>query len=302
MMKKIVIIVSQFLFFILIPVYIIPTISRIFGFNVFKGVGELVVEIYFDILPVLVYKSSDTYLFIGFIYGATTFCLYMLYREIVLARARLREQIVEMIPLISSYVRTGTPILTAIENAANFVGDPTKSYLIRFAELVKLGHSPEESMRIVFKNMPRDVVSVYMSIAVAISSGGRVQDVLSTAEKYVYQLSKLEELRKNRLEGYKAILVLALIAFTTSAIVTTLLISYVARISIVPLSPSVGPSAIDVSRILSYYYTLILVLTPLTSIALSRIVYNETILALKYITIFITIISIVFAIIYKLFI
>ncbi|MEM0372204.1 MAG: type II secretion system F family protein [Ignisphaera sp.] len=300
MIKKALVIALGTSFILIIPIYVAPTISRLLGLDLFNGIEGIYIDISNDVLPIPIYRSSDVYLFVGFVYGAIAFCLYMLYRDSVYMRMKLREQIQSMVPLVVSYVRTGTPILTAIENAANFVGDPTKSYLTRFVELVKLGYSPEESMRNIFRGIPRDVLSVYLSIAVAMSSGGRVHDVLSTAERYLNQMSRLEEMRKNRLEGYKAILILALMAFTVSAIVTTILVSYVARMSPIPISTT-PQSRVDIARVLSYYYTLILVLTPLTSIALSRIVYNETAIALKYTALFITTISTVFALAYKLF-
>lgn len=282
------------IFFVLISLSLLYGISSIFKLKLFKGFENIYIEVSFYIIPILVYKTSDAYIIIGLLYSSISLFIYIMFKDVANKRKLLRIHTPIVIPIIASYVRAGTPILNAIENAANFVGEPTKSYLIKFVELIKLGHRSEESMMIVFKNIPRDVVSAYRSIVVALSSGGRVQQVLSLAEKYLYQMNRLDELIRSRLDAYKAILTLALVTFAASAITMVFLISHVTKLGSIYTNYYV--QNINKCRILSYYYNLSLILITITSIAISRIVYNELIISLKYISLFIVLITMIFAI------
>jgi hypothetical protein len=103
----------------------------------------------------------------------------------------------------------------------------------------------------------------------------------------------MEELRRARLEGYKAVLVLAILSYLMSSLVTTLLLSYITRMM---LGTPLARAVIDLKYVLSLYYTSTIITTAITSIATSRIIYGEIATALKYTATLILLTTLVFSI------
>ena len=280
------------------PTAILPTISHILSLNMFKGFQgiSIYVKRVMIVIPIPVLGSPDAYTFTGFFLSTPLLIAYNTLRARIYTRQRLKQQVTDFITVFSSYVRSGATIAQALEFSAEFVGEPMQSYVIRFSRFLQLGLNPFEVFEKVFGSTPREVKTVLSCIPVAIESGGRVADVLTQAERFSFQLSRLEELRRARLEGYKAILFLAIVAYTFSAIVTAVLTSFIAKMAVVtPFAKTV----VDIRYVLSLYYISSLIISAISSIAISRIVYGETILALKYTGATIIFVSLAYAIAFR---
>lgn len=277
----------------IVPHYVIPTLSSVAGVGVFNGLHGVKIGVGIAVLPVPIFITPDSYTFVGFFISGAAAILYLLYRDGVRLRRMLRKQIAPLLTLTSSYTRTGMPVLDALHEAGKALGEPLYSYVARFVELVKLGYDPEKSFEECLSTLPRDVRAPLAAISVAISSGGRVVDTLSAAEEYVLHMTRLEELRRSRLEGYKVVLILAVVAFTISAVLSLTIVSYISRT--LNLYGLMGRS-FSIPLISTMYYIPSMFIVITSSIAISRIVYGETAVALKYISILSPIVSIVFAV------
>lgn len=273
-----------------IPAVVLPTVLKLFGAPWFKGVWGVVFSVKMAYIPVPVFLTPDSYAFPGFAMASAFLTGYTLLRQRVSLRTLLRKQVAELVTVLASYIKTGVPVAVALELSANAVEEPMKSYAFRVAKLIRLGHSPFDVFETVFSDVPRDVKVLLSSIPIGVESGGRVAEVLTSAERFSFQLSRMEELRKARLEGYKSILILAVLAYMVSALVTTLLLSYIAKMA---LATPIAKAAIDLDYVLSLYYISTLIISVITSIAVSRVVYGEVILALKY-SAFLTILTTLF--------
>jgi hypothetical protein len=275
------------------PALILPTVSSFLGVAWFRGFRGVAFSLRSTYIPIPVLLTPDSYTVAGFVIAFTLLAAYVFLRQGVATRALLRKQVADLITVLTSYARTGTPIATALELSAHTVGDPMKGYVLRLSRLIQLGYNPFEVFETVFSNAPRDVRVVLSSIPVGVESGGRVAEVLTSAERFSFQLSRMEELRRARLEGYKSILILAVVAYIMSALVTALLLSYIARMV---LATPLAKAAIDLRYVLSLYYISTLIISVITSIAVSRIVYGEVAMALKYAAILIMLTATVFGI------
>jgi len=275
-----------------VPTAIVPTISSFFGITWFKGVQGVSITVGGS-MPVPILRTPDSYIFTGAVVASALLAAYVILKRGVMERFLLRRQVLDAIPIFSSYVRAGVPLSRALELTSEVIASPMKEHLYRIAKLLQLGHDPFEAFDVVLSPTPRDVRVTLSAIPIAALSGGRVAEVLEIASRYSYQLSRLEDMRRFRLEGYKGTLVLAAIAYIATAIVMIFLLSHLAKIG--AEVPIIG-IFIDVDYIMSLYYISAIIVFAITSVAISRIVYGETVFALKYSAILMLLTSITFAI------
>jgi len=263
------------------------------GFDMYRRFISIEIYISRGAIPFPVLASPAIYLLIGTIISIASEALYFIYRNRIALINTLRKQVLDFIPLTSSYIATGASILISLEESAKIIGRPLSDYVYRYVELVKMGRDPVESFDECFKIFPSDLRAILSSIAIAITSGGRVSEMLMHADRYSRQIARLEELRRNRIEGYKAVVFLAIVAFIIGAIVTLILLKTMTRIAI--RTPLIVGS-IDVAEVATHYYISSIVLIVISSIAISRIVYGDVVYAYKYISILSLISGIVFSI------
>ncbi len=292
--RKVAILPILFIFIAFIaPHYILPLLSNIIGFTVFRGLHGIQIYIGVVVIPIPIFVSPDSYTFVGFFISSLTAILYLLHRDSIRMRRALRRQITSLTTLTASYARTGMPVLEALNESSKVLGEPLHRYVARFVELIKLGYSLEDSFEESFSSFPGDVRVPLAAIAIAIGSGGRIAEILSAAERYTLYMSRLEEFRKSRLEGYKAVLILAIIAFTVSTILSLTIISYISKTL---YATGIMGRSLNLPLISTMYYIPAMLIVITSSIAISRIVYGETTIAFKYTSILSPIISTVFAI------
>ncbi len=269
---------------LIIPAYALPMAFEALGIDTIKGFKN--VELYLYIsptsgFPMLILRTPDTYMAIGLGISGIMAGVYIYYRSVYLRNLQLKKQLLEFIPLLSSYVRTGTPITQALELSLSIIKAPLAVYIERFVALVKLGEDPGEAYRKVFRGIPREVRAIMSSIVIAMISGGKVVEVLEAAERYVEQLVRMDELRSHRLAEYKMILVLSVLAFSFAGIVVLKLIESVTSMA------TTFPGAyqgINTDFIASSYFIASLFLTTVSSIVMSRMVAGSLVLAPKYIS------------------
>ncbi len=273
---------------------VLPILLQMFiGFEMYKRFSSIEIYISSRAIPFPVFASPSIYVFIGTAISIASEILYFMYRGRLALFNTLRRQVPELISLTSSYATTGASILTSLEESAKLVGKPIYDYVYRYVELVRIGEDPIKSFDECFNVFPRDLRVALSSIPIAIISGGRVPEILLHADRYIRQMTRLEELRRNRIEGYKAVLLLAIVAFIIGAIVTLVMLTSMARI---PSSIALIMGAIDIAEVATYYYISSLVLITISSIAVSRIVYGDIVHAYRYISILSLVTGIVFSV------
>ncbi len=278
----------------IIAFFILSLFIAIFmGSDIYRRFISIKIYMSRGTIPFPVFASPAIYLLISITISIASETLYFIYRNKVVLMETLRKQVLDFIPLISSYVATGASIPTSLEESAKIIGRPLSDYVYRYVELIKMGEDPIESFAKCFNIFPSDLRAILSSIAIAITSGGRVLEMLIHADEYSKQIARLEEIRRNRIEGYKVVVFLAIVAFIVSAIVTLILLKTMTKIAIgTPLI--VG--SIDVAEVATHYYISSIVLIIISSIAISRILYSDIIHAYKYISIFSLMSGIVFSI------
>ncbi|MEM0027307.1 MAG: type II secretion system F family protein [Ignisphaera sp.] len=280
---------------LILPLIVLPLITKLIGFNFFRGIRGLYIKVRFYYIPIPVLLSPDSYTTIGCIISFTMLSIYLLFKEDIETRRRLGRQTQDFITVLSSYVRAGVPMSKAVELSSNAVGKPLQDYLIRFAKLIQLGFDPFKAFETVFGDVPREVKAVLSCLPVGFVSGGRVAEVLSIAERFSFQLSRLNELRRTRLEGYKALLYLTIFAYVMGSIITIVLLSYIAKAA---FSTPFARASIDIYYTLSLYYISTIFIAVISSIAISRMIYGEIVPFLKYSAIAILASSLIFSLVY----
>lgn len=269
---------------IIVPCYAIPTLFKFLGIEYMEGLNNVRVALYISPtyrFPVPILQTPDTYLILGFGISGIAMGIHMYLRAIYVEQRELRRQLLEFIPLLSSYVRTGATILHALESTLKIIKPPLATYIERFVLLIKLGEDPTEVFKKVFSVVPREVRAIMNAVIIAMVSGGRIEDVLEAAERYVEQIVRMDELRRHRLAEYKTILVLAVMAFAIAGIVVIKLIESVAGMA------TTFPTAyrIRIDFLASSYFITSLFLIVISSIVVSRMIAGTTMLAPKYISI-----------------
>ncbi|HID80515.1 MAG TPA: hypothetical protein EYP48_02225 [Ignisphaera sp.] len=279
---------------IVMPCYAIPTLFRLFGIEYVKGLSNVRVALYITPtyrFPILILQTPDTYLVLGFVISGIAMGVYMYLRAIYIEQSELRRQLLEFIPLLASYVRTGATMLHALESTLEIIKPPLSTYVERFVLLIKLGEDPVEAFRKVFGVVPREVRAIMNAVIIAMVSGGRVESVLEVAERYVEQIVRMDELRRHRLAEYKIILVLAVVAFAIAGIVVIKLIESIASMA------ATFPVAyrISIDFLASGYFITSLFLIVISSIVMSRMITGSTVLAPKYISMLSMAVSLMYA-------
>ncbi len=278
-----------------LPAYILPILFRTLGIDIVRGFAGIEISLYISStsgFPMLILRTPDTYLALGLGLSGVMAGVYIYYRSVYLKNVQLRKQLLEFIPLVSSYVRTGTPITHALELALSVVKPPLATYIEKFVSLVKLGEDPSEAYRKVFKGIPREVRAIMSSIVIAMVSGGKIEEVLEAAERYVEQLVRMDELRSHRLAEYKIVLLLSVLAFSFAGVVVIKLIESVTGMA------TTFPGAyqgIDIDFVESSYFIASLFLATISSIVMSRMVTGSLVLAPKYISLLSAITTLMYA-------
>jgi len=275
------------------PAVAVPTILSFFGIAWFRGLQGISITVG-GAIPIPILRTPDSYVFVGALVASALTAAYVILRRSAIERFLLRRQVLDAMPIISSYVRAGVPLARALELTSEVVASPMKEHLYKAAKLLQLGHDPFEVFEAAFSPAPRDVRVALSAIPVATMSGGRVAEVLEIASRYSYQLSRLEDMRRFRLEGYKGTLALAVIAYIATAVVMIFFLSYLTEIG--AGTPIIG-AFIDVDYVTSLYYVSAIVVFAITSVAISRIVYGEIVFALKYSAMLMLFTSIAFAVV-----
>ncbi len=218
----------------------------------------------------------------------------------VFARAKMmyieamRRELMELIGSVGAMVRSKVPLLTALEQVSDLIGEPLRSAIKEFVSLVRLGEDPHRAAKNVFAGTPSEVRLLASSLVIAMLSGGRVTEVLNEASKYVAQLQRMDYMRQLRLSEHKLIAIMAVFAFAFSGLVVVILVQYIAR-RLVSLP---GVSSINVSFVLSSYFLSALIMDIIASLVVSRLVSGTFYLTPKYIALTTPFIAAIFAIAY----
>ncbi len=238
-------------------------------------------------IPVI---SRGGYLIIGMIISGASLSLYTYCSEKLAEEGVLKKQALELLSIVIAYVKAGSSMLDALEKSVEHIDKPLLDPLERFVEAVKLGAVPEEAYRGAFRHPPSEVGMVFSSIIIGMRSGGRYADILMQGENYLMQVLRMDELRRNRLADYKAIALLAVVAFAISAFVSLKLIEYVVA------APMMFPAVSEISLELlkSSYYISALVVAVLSSIVIGRVVVGSIVASLKYVSFLTATIALIF--------
>ncbi|MEM1533364.1 MAG: type II secretion system F family protein [Desulfurococcaceae archaeon] len=238
-------------------------------------------------IPVL---SQGAYLTIGMIISGASLSLYTYYSGKLTEERELKRQALELLSIVIAYVKAGSSMLDALEKSTRHIDRPLLDPLERFVEAVKLGAAPDEAYRKAFKNPPSEVEMVFSSITIGMKSGGQYADILMQGENYLMQVLRMDELRRSRLADYKAIVLLAVIAFAISALASLKLVEYIVT------APTILPaiSGVNLELIKSSYYISVLIIAVLSSVVIGRIVIGSVIASLKYISLLTAVTALIF--------
>ncbi len=265
---------------VIAPLYVYPRIFSYLGIDELSKPRIAITTLSFGRLRLPFVSGKYSIFFVGNLVSMISAAVYLHLRQRYKTMTIVREGMLQLIPMLNSFVRTGTPLIQALENAASMLREPLSSYVRRFTALIKLGEDPFRAMRECF---PRYVAPearlLASSIVIAMTSGGRVAEVLEEATRYVYQLQRMDYLMKFRLAEHRFIALSAVLAFALSSIVVTWLVSSIAKLS------TTMPTAITVNidKVLSCYFLSTMMLLIASSIVVSRLTTGTFLLAPRYI-------------------
>lgn len=288
-LKRILMVFLIISFTALIPLVILTVLTS-FGLVL----GEIRVEfIVSNNIPVILLSSNATYLLIGLTFSSVALLIYLWLNSRLRKVERLKSQLGDLVSVFTSQVMAGVPILDAIKKTAEFVGPPASEYLETYAYLVTSGEDPLRAEAIVTRGLPKEIRLVFTSISQAMKSGGRYLEVLSQGEKYLRQLIRLNDLRKSKLSEYKLVLILSVIAYAFSAIVT---LKLVASIRTNVGGTPIFAGQVDINLLKSAYYISAIILTCITSIIMSKAIEGYVVKSLKYISILTLVLTMMFVV------
>jgi len=275
-------------FTVLLP---LVTLAFLRSFNVVLDQEIGVSLLVFDTIPLIMLVGNTTYLLTGFVISGLSLSAYLWLNPRLRRMEKIKNQLGDLVSVFMSHVMAGVSIIDSLKKTAEFVGPPTSEYLETYAYLVSMGEDPLKAEAIIARELPKEIRLVFTSISQAMKSGGRYLEVLSQSEKYLRQLIKLTELRKSRLSEYKLVLILSVIAYTFSAIVTLKLVTSLgANIRGLPIPAS----QVSINTLKSAYYVSSLILTGITSIIMSKTIEGYAVKSLKYISILVLVVTAMF--------
>ncbi len=278
---------------ILLPFIVIPYLASFFEIQALTDPFDFGIGFVYDKflkIALVKFTTPQTYLVFGLILSGLFLALYSALGPRVKEYGLLKRQTIDMISLVASYVRTGTPILSALEYSVKLVKKPLSDYIESYTNLVKIGEDPYQALDRVFEKAPREVRAIMTSIAVAMTSGGRVSEVLGEAERYVVQLNRMYELRNSRLSGYKVIIILAVVAFIAAGAVSVLLIDSMGS----AMSNIAKGQYVDIDFVISVYYLSSILLAVISSIVVARTVADSIVYSYRYIGLLIMVTTFIF--------
>ncbi|MGC8975667.1 MAG: type II secretion system F family protein [Thermoprotei archaeon] len=276
-LKKVVTVFSVLTVFVVLLPLTTMTLLSFLGFRLEHEVGVYFVTS--GTIPLIMLLGTATYLLVGFVISGVSLSTYLWLNPRSREIERFRSQLGDLMSVFISQAMAGSPIIEALKKTAEFVGPPASRYLETYVYLVTIGEDPLRAEAIVTRGLPKEVKLVFASVSQAMKSGGRYLEVLSQAEKYLRQLITLTDLRKNKLSEYKLVLVLSVVAYAFSAIVTLKLVTSMgASVKGIPLITG----QININLLKSAYYISTLILTGITSVIISKAVEGHVIKSLKY--------------------
>lgn len=281
---------------VLLPFVVIPCLASFLEIQALVEPFDFGVGFVYDKflkIAMVKFTTPQTYLVFGLILSGLFLALYFAFSLRVKEHELLKKQIIDMMSLVASYVRTGTPILYALEYSARLIKKPLSEYIESYTNLVKIGEDPYQALDRIFEKAPREVRAIMASIAVAITSGGRVSEVLGEAEKYVVQLNRMYELRNSRLSGYKVIIILAVVAFIAAGAVSVLLIDSMKA----SLSNVARGQYVDIDFVITVYYLSSILLAVISSMVVARTVADSIVYSYRYIGLLIMVTTFIFVVI-----
>ncbi len=278
-LRRTVCVVSTFLLLTIVGPLIIPTLLSYAGLPIpQQGAGFTFST---KPVPLVVLVNDVTYLTVGLVVSGIALSTYIGLSPKVSKAEKIRTQLSDVLGVFLTHVEAGVPVIEALRRTAEFTGAPMSEYLEAYAYLITVGEDPLRAEAVVTQGLPREARLVFTSISQAIKSGGRYVEVLSHGEKYLRQLMKLSEMRRSRLAEYKLILLLSVLAYTFSAIITFKLVG---SLSSSVTKPPLVFSLIDLELLRSTYYISALILTSITSVIVSKAVEGNVVKSLKYIS------------------
>jgi len=293
MLKRIILAISLFLLLgIVVPLLVYEKVMLMLGLRNLVGIKFEV----FKFGPFLLMLPSGLHALVltSCLITGASLALHVFARAKMIYIDSMKRELMELIGSVSAMVRSRVPILIALDQVSDLVGEPLRSAIKEFVSLVRLGEDPHRAARKVFAKTPSEVRLLSSSLVIAMLSGGRVTEVLNEASKYVTQLQRMEYMRQLRLSEHKLVAIMAVFAFAFSGLVIVLLIRYIAhRLMSLP-----GVSSINVSFVLSSYFLSSLVMDIIASFVVSRLISGTFYLTPKYIAITTPLIAAMFAIMY----
>ncbi|RLG85213.1 MAG: hypothetical protein DRO15_07770, partial [Thermoprotei archaeon] len=133
------------------------------------------------------------------------------------------------------------------------------------------------------------VKSILYTVVIAFRAGGRAPDIIDYAASFIAEIRAFEEIKESRLAQYIYIIIVACIAFAVSAVVMTLMLSYISEMGQAPIQ-----AGINIEYLFSVYFYAALLIIAFSSIAIGRSLRGYTPLAIYYAFIMILITSLIF--------
>ena len=171
--------------------------------------------------------SSELYLFASLAVVA----LAAPYTAVSFANRRYVEAIEKSLPAffegLEEGVRSGMPLVKALETAARAVGGPLAREMLAVVARVEMGDTLEGALEGLVRRIPAPALRRAASLVlVAYQSGGRVGEVLGAAAEMYGMLRSYEEERRATMAPYAATVYVALAVFLLVA--TILLVVFIA--------------------------------------------------------------------------
>ncbi len=213
--------------------------------------------------------------------------LYLYARKSYAWMRSLQSQIREFFTVFSSIAESTESTVEALRYAAKLVDPPLSVLVEKFANMYSVEGSIDDAYRKVFRETPREIRLLMASIVAASRSGGARARILAEASRYAHQLYRFRVAVETRLAEYVAIVLLASITFAVAAAVVTGLVETMAASAL----PRIGGAAIDTKMMRGLFYYSAIMLAAASSVVLGKVVRGYTLLATKYFTLLIPLVT-----------